>query len=212
MPASPAVLGTRVLLRTLLPADVAVSAVGTRRSKGSMSRAEAIQLRDMEREASRLCLRVALRDLGEFARLPNRGARRGAPVLPPGFVASVSHDYGLVVAVAARTKEHATVGIDVQHVHDDAARLLERAVRESQVQPSSGMRACEEATVVLSAKESGYKALYALGCAPRAWTDVEVRIFADGTFKPSSLRAPMLMGRWLLAGNLVIAGVWAGAS
>ena len=111
----------------------------------------------------RVALRAALAVLGAEAPEPLLSSARGAPLLPPGAVGSVSHKRAIAVALCAREAEpRATVGIDVEDLRrlrtDIAPRVLtpdELAVIPSAAGPE------RDAAVLLrfSAKEAIYKAL-----------------------------------------------------
>jgi len=110
----------------------------------------------------RVALRAALAALGVEAVAPIRATVRGAPVLPPGVVGSVSHKSDLAVALAARaTVPAATLGIDVEVVrsfkHDIARHVL--TADERAALPPEGPARDAEVLRLFSAKEAIYKAL-----------------------------------------------------
>lgn len=86
---------------------------------------------------------------------------RGAPVVPPGFVGSISHKNELGVALAARA-DGARIGVDVEalkELRDGVARLV---LTEAERARLEGLDEGERARIVLasfSIKESIYKAI-----------------------------------------------------
>ena len=110
----------------------------------------------------RVALRAALAAVGAEASGPMLSAPRGAPLLPPGAVGSVSHKRTIAVALCAPAADpRATIGIDVEELRplrtDIAPRVL--TPDELAVIPASGP--ARDAAVLLwfSAKEAIYKAL-----------------------------------------------------
>jgi 4'-phosphopantetheinyl transferase EntD len=110
----------------------------------------------------RVALRAALDRAQIEAPDPILATPRGAPLLPPGAIGSVSHKRVIAVALAARaTTPAATLGIDVEEIRplraDIAARVL--TPEERAALPADGP--ARDAAVLLrfSAKEAIYKAL-----------------------------------------------------
>jgi len=110
----------------------------------------------------RVALRAALAAVAVEAPEPMLSTPRGAPILPPGAVGSVSHTRTIAVALCARESDpRVTVGIDVEDLRplrtDIAPRVL--TPDELAVIPASGP--ARDAAVLLrfSAKEAIYKAL-----------------------------------------------------
>jgi len=116
----------------------------------------------------RVALRAALAALGAGTDLSSIGpilsTPRGAPVMPAGFVGSVSHKRTLAVAIAARAEPtpRRTVGIDVEMPRafrlDVSGRVLTPDERAAIAQLDPAAR---DAEVLLrfAAKEAIYKAL-----------------------------------------------------
>jgi enterobactin synthetase component D len=110
----------------------------------------------------RVALRAALAAMAVEASEPMLSTPRGAPLLPPGAVGSVSHKRTIAVALCARQADpRATVGIDIEDLRplrtDIASRVL--TPDELAVIPAGGPE--HDAAVLLrfSAKEAIYKAL-----------------------------------------------------
>ncbi len=111
----------------------------------------------------RVALRAALAALGFDAPAPILATRRGAPLLAPGAVGSVSHKSDFAVALVARAAAApgATLGIDVEVVrsfrHDIAGHVL--TPDERAALPPDGPARDAEVLRLFSAKEAIYKAL-----------------------------------------------------
>jgi 4'-phosphopantetheinyl transferase EntD len=112
----------------------------------------------------RIALRAALgaagaRDVGALAR-----DARGAPVVPSGFVGSISHKRTIAVALAARADGDppATVGVDVEvprPLRQDIGRLVLTARERAALAGLTGAARDRELVRRFSAKEAIYKAL-----------------------------------------------------
>jgi len=110
----------------------------------------------------RVALRGALAAVGVEAPAPLLSTPRGAPLLPPGAVGSVSHKRTLAVALCARqANPRATIGIDVEDLRslrtDIASRVL--TPDELAVIPPGGLERDAAVLLRFSAKEAIYKAL-----------------------------------------------------
>ena len=110
----------------------------------------------------RVALRAALAAVALEAPEPMLSTARGAPLLPPGAVGSVSHKRAIAVALCAREVDpRATIGIDVEDSRplrtDIAPRVL--TPDELAVIPASGPERDAAVLLRFSAKEAIYKAL-----------------------------------------------------
>jgi len=110
----------------------------------------------------RVALRAALAAVGVEAPAPMLSTPRGAPIMPPGAVGSVSHKRTIAVALCARQAEsRATIGIDVEDLHplriDIASRVL--TAEELALLPADGPARDAAVLLAFSAKEAIYKAL-----------------------------------------------------
>ncbi len=110
----------------------------------------------------RVALREALGRVGGPTGVPLLPNSRGAPVLPPGFVGSVSHKTRLAVALVAPDRG-ARIGIDVEELEARprlhlAPRILTSREREAlaQLRPNEQW---PELLLRFSAKEALYKAI-----------------------------------------------------
>jgi enterobactin synthetase component D len=122
----------------------------------------AVPRRHAEFLAGRWCARRALAAVGGQG--PVGRADGGAPEWPRGFVGSITHADGRVLAVAARADDHASVGVDVERVVSDAtaaelrARVLTASEHALLVDVFGDPTAAF--TAAFSAKEALYKCLY----------------------------------------------------
>jgi 4'-phosphopantetheinyl transferase EntD len=110
----------------------------------------------------RVALRAALAAVAVEASEPILSTPRGAPLLPPGAVGSVSHKRTIAVALCAREADpRATIGIDVEDLRplrtDIASRVL--TSDELAVIPASGVERDAAVLLRFSAKEAIYKAV-----------------------------------------------------
>jgi 4'-phosphopantetheinyl transferase EntD len=110
----------------------------------------------------RAALRAALEQLG-IAAGPVLATPRGAPALPAGVVASISHKRTIAVALAARvTTGDETLGIDIEldraPRQDISRRVLTPAEREALAALDPALRA-RAVLSAFSAKEAIYKAV-----------------------------------------------------
>jgi len=115
----------------------------------------------------RVAMRTALAALGAGAEeeaWPILPTPRGAPALPPGFVASVSHKREIAVAIAARAEPtpRTTVGIDVEIPRSLRIDIAPRVLTPGERAEIAGLDPpARDAEVLLrfAAKEAIYKAL-----------------------------------------------------
>jgi 4'-phosphopantetheinyl transferase EntD len=110
--------------------------------------------------AGRLALAAALAAIGApRAALLSTG--RGAPLVPRGFVGSVSHKRDLAVAMAARD-DGARIGVDVEELVQspyDVSRRVLTAAELAAVDALPGEARWREVLLRFSIKESIYKAV-----------------------------------------------------
>lgn len=137
--------------------------------------------------AGRVALRAALGEVG--VRIDGAILRdaRGAPVLPAGVLASVSHKDELAVAMAQLDDgSGARVGVDVELLHEVKKRidvtkhvLTEREIAELAPLDAEARRI--ETLARFSLKEALYKALDPFVTRYVGFLEVEVRRNDDGT-------------------------------
>ena len=137
----------------------------------------------------RVAIRTALATLGAgadeaaWAILPTP---RGAPSLPPGFVASVSHKREIAVAIAARAEPtpRTTVGIDVEIPRSLRVDIAPRVLTASERAEIAGLDPpARDAEVLLrfAAKEAIYKALDPWVRRLVSFQEVEIGTAPDGS-------------------------------
>ena len=105
----------------LFPPNVAVVVAGDRDRQRPLNDAEqacvadAVDSRQREFTAGRNCLHRCLRNLGLQIHPPILMGKLREPLLPNGYVGTLSHCNGYCVAVAAQTSQYLGVGLDVEH-------------------------------------------------------------------------------------------------
>jgi len=124
----------------------------------------AVPRRRAEYLAGRHCAARALAALG--CGEPVRRHEDGTPEWPTGFVGSITHSHGRVLAVASRHDVLTSVGVDLEllvaeHVVAELApRVLDGAEQQALAGVFGGASGGVSFTVAFSAKESLYKCLY----------------------------------------------------
>jgi enterobactin synthetase component D len=116
--------------------------------------------------AGRVAATAALRAAGCAAPVPPIGREAsGAPRWPAGWIGSIAHTDGECVAACARTTDLALLGVDCERRLDDVvAREVVRQVApecgEGDAGFGTGLSMATTVSLVFSAKEALYKALY----------------------------------------------------
>lgn len=116
--------------------------------------------RQVQFVGGRLALRAALEQLG-VEPSPILSDDRGAPILPPGIAASVSHKRDLAVAMAAR-HSHGTLGVDLEDYAPPRLGIADRVLVEEEMQAIADLPEGRRWIALLlrfSIKEAVYKAL-----------------------------------------------------
>jgi 4'-phosphopantetheinyl transferase EntD len=138
--------------------------------------ASAAPARRLEFANGRRLAHRALAELGRDEGPVLRGPGR-EPLWPRGTVGSITHCEGYAAAVACSASDLASIGIDAER-----AGAVDSDVEELICAPEE-LRWCRRAqgpvdrrTLVFSAKESAYKALYPLVGRPIGFHEVVVRI------------------------------------
>jgi 4'-phosphopantetheinyl transferase EntD len=210
------VIEARGVVRALFASDVAVAswegASELPRSPDEASTlARAIPARVQEFRRGRACARAALAELGCSGPLIPVGPH-SEPLWPAGFVGSITHCAGLIAAAACRTGRTLALGLDAE-----PARPLPKEVRRVVLHPLDlpGIPSGVPDTVVFSAKEAIFKALFPLTGTALDFMDVTVRFDArSGSFSARATGAGSawttalgaLRGRWGVASGLVLTG------
>ena len=129
----------------------------------------------------RLAMRAALEELG-IRHGPVLHDDRGAPVLPDGVVASISHKDDLAVAFVSDDGRFA--GVDVESRQERATDIASHVLREEErprLGHLAGISEREEILLRFSAKEALYKVLDPTMRRYIGFHEVSVEPSADGT-------------------------------
>lgn len=122
--------------------------------------ASAVPGRREEFFRGRACLRACLAALGG-PRAPILQGPHREPLLPEGFVGSVSHARDTVVAVAARGEWSAGIGVDVEWIQNlDSSEEALILTGEERAQAASAVGGEASVTLVFGAKEAVHKAVF----------------------------------------------------
>ena len=124
-----------------------------------------VNKRKTEYLAGRWCAREALRILG-FEGIPGMGADR-APLWPGGTVGSITHSKGSAEVMVADARYWLAVGLDTEQwlTAERADRLCRELLTSEERDHLKGLTPIQRAnriTLIFSAKESLFKALYPL--------------------------------------------------
>ncbi|MEA2589476.1 MAG: hypothetical protein QOH66_2403 [Actinomycetota bacterium] len=133
----------------------------------------AVEKRDREFRAGRACARLALAALG-IHDVPIPSGPRREPLWPPGIVGSITHCRGYVAAAVVSSDHLTALGIDAEERGAVGSELESFLCTPAEMQR---YRACEQAswrTLLFSAKESVFKALYPLRHFELEFSDLEV--------------------------------------
>ncbi|MBO4205987.1 4'-phosphopantetheinyl transferase family protein [Micromonospora echinofusca] len=173
-------------MRDLLPDPVAVAVAGPTDWTGTLLPEEAaclspraVESRRRDYAAGRTCARRALAALG-LAPMPVTSAPDRSPVWPSGVVGAITHTNGYCAAVAARSDEIRSVGIDAeQH------QALDPGVRRMVCLPEElDWWAAQDddiswPAVIFSAKETVYKIWHPIVRAWLGFHDARLEIHPD---------------------------------
>ena len=174
------------------------------------------ELRARTFAAGRVALRTALREVGVDVGGPILKTTRGAPLLPAGVRASVSHKDELAIAIATlEDGSGAHVGVDVEIVEERRVRAGGKRIDVSRHVLTT--RELDELAVLddearhralllrFSLKESLYKALDPFVQRYVGFLEVEARPLDDGT---ASFVLALSHGE----GPFIVEGAWSAAS
>jgi enterobactin synthetase component D len=124
----------------------------------------AVLKRQVEFAAGRFCARLALQKQGYAGSATLAIGQHRAPIWPAGYLGSISHGDGQAVAVATASREWRTIGIDIERIlsNDAAQPLIEHLMTAAElaIGSAAGMTLERWLSLVFSAKESLFKALY----------------------------------------------------
>lgn len=125
----------------------------------------AVKKRQYEFLASRYCAQLCLEDLG-LSPAPQVGfALDRSPTWPDGFVGSITHTEGWASAVVGRRSDFLSIGIDIEHRIADATPQMVQHIchdpgESERLRTQLQLSAEEALTMIFSAKETLYKAIY----------------------------------------------------
>lgn len=178
----------------------------------------AVAKRRAEFRAGRTYARAALLELG-VGPVPIVAGRDRAPVWPAEVAASITHDDTYCGVMAARSSDFAAVGIDIDSAAPLDADIVNYVCGANELAHRAeldGQLGADFAKLVFCAKESAYKAYFALTRFVLEFADVELRVSpAGGAFTATVLaRAPAIpafgrtiAGRFLVLGDRLV--TWA---
>jgi len=182
----------------------------------------AVEKRRVEFSAGRALAREALADLGLPGVTIPRGPDR-APVWPGGVTGSISHTKDWCGVALARTRDVAALGIDGELAEPLKRELWRHICVEEELSfldtCSGSLDAGVVAKLIFSAKESAYKAQYALSRKYLGFAAMRIEIVAGtegsrGAFRaifrqeaPPFAVGSILRGTFLFADGLVLTGV-----
>ena len=163
--------------------------------------ANAVVSRRAEFAAGRALAREALAQMGApLCALP--ATKHGAPQWPVGFVGSIAHSSGQVMAAVAHARDVRALGIDLEvgiRFKPGMERLVLRA-EEIATLPTDASRALVS-TIMFCAKEAFYKMQYPLTHARLGFQDASVIVVSDGQF-----HLTLLSGAGMFASNEIFFG------
>jgi len=137
----------------------------------------AIDKRQREFAAGRLCAKEGLRELG-ITDFPILKDHKGAPIWPPGIGGSISHARGCCAAIVARVNERESLGLDIEKIDRLDSNLWGHLFVQKEIKwlKSMGDEAQKYASIQFSAKEAFYKAQYLLTHSWLGFKDVMIEI------------------------------------
>lgn len=135
------------------------------------------EVRRAELYAGRTALRAALvEDLPEALAIPILSDDRGAPILPAGWVGSISHKHGRAAALVAADRG-ARIGVDLEAAvapRQDIGRRILTPRERAQLADERGV------TLRFAIKEAIYKAIDPFERRYVGFLEVELDVAADG--------------------------------
>jgi 4'-phosphopantetheinyl transferase EntD len=164
--------------------------------------------------AGRACARLALAELGvQEVAIPS--GPRGEPLWPAGIVGSITHCPGYVAAAVTLREHLPALGIDAEEWGAAGSDLESFICTPAELERYRDSEPPCWRTLVFSAKESLFKALYPLRHFELEFADVEVTL-SQGRFSVSpareldSLSADIkrIQGRFLLGSHHIFTAAW----
>jgi enterobactin synthetase component D / holo-[acyl-carrier protein] synthase len=139
--------------------------------------ARAVPRRRAEFSCGRVFARSAMKSFGAGDDALLVGKDR-VPIWPPGLVGSISHTDRYCAVAVARKAQISVIGIDLEEMQrfpSDLARyVLSPREIEANLHQLRDQQRLERMAIIFSAKESFYKCLFPLVCAPLAFHNVEI--------------------------------------
>lgn len=176
----------------LFPKSVAVVIAGEQEKQRPLHEAEqactagAVEKRKREFVAGRNCLHDCLTALGLEIHPPILMGKLREPLLPTGYIGTISHCSTYCVAAAARLTDFSGLGLDVEHnspLEPGLSKLIclpnELAPAQQYLQqltPEEQRRYPDPGKLIFSIKESFYKAYFPRLQAYFDFMDVEVTL------------------------------------
>lgn len=160
-----------------------------------------------EFSTGRYCARRALDRLG-CEDSPILSDQYGAPLWPSDYIGSISHCADFAVAVVGRSSMINYFGVDIEDAIDVDTKVIAMLSSSSELE-NIALLSLESPpdifwnTVLFSAKESVFKAVFCATQCPAKPRDISVHINADGIFYSACnvgdiMPGPLLLeGRWL---------------
>jgi 4'-phosphopantetheinyl transferase EntD len=176
--------------------------------------ANAAEKRRRDFRAGRACARLALAALGVHDVAIPSGPRR-EPLWPAGIVGSITHCPGYVAAAVALSEHLPALGIDAEQWGAAGSDLESFICTPAELDRYRDSGHPCWRTVVFSAKESLFKALYPVRHFELEFADVEVTL-SQGRFSVSPARelGPLaadiqrIQGRFLLGRDHIFTAAW----
>ncbi len=126
---------------------------------------KSVPKRQAEFIAGRFCAQLGLKELGVLNRTVSCGEGR-APLWPNGVKGSISHTGDVAEAIVSMAPDVVSLGIDIEKIFQkDIARYIsDQIVNKKELSLINSLPICFETflTIVFSAKESLFKAIYPL--------------------------------------------------
>lgn len=167
----------------------------------------AVPRRRQEFLLGRTCARLALRELG-VADQPLLPGPHRAPRWPSGIVGSITHTEGYCAAVAARSAQVASVGIDAQAVRALSPSLWPRLFVAAELDRLAALpvhRQTVAAGLLFSAKEAVFKCQHPLTGRMLSFLDVAIHPDEGGFAVCREAALPTMSGVWAVEGPLAFA-------
>jgi enterobactin synthetase component D len=154
--------------------------------------------------AGRYCASRALRCAGHELDIELPIGEDNLPNWPSGWTGSISHCKTVTIAVAGQTSLHSSLGVDVEEGMDmQVVRSIQSEIGlPSEIALFQDLSPCHALTLLFSAKETLYKALYPLA---RQFFDFKAVQAIDVTETTLTLRLCIDVGkRWPRGSDLVV--------